>query len=151
MPCKNCGLKGHNRRTCLQHINKLDDITIDSKKVKTPHTSDVPDCVICFNKIKYQLETPCQHLFCSKCIFTNITHGNFNCPLCRTPLVRPKMAMLKKYRRRIRKLKLENQQLHYKLYVNQSTINIDTTDDTTGDTTENIIDLTNMNNAIVVV
>lgn len=144
MPCRNCGLKGHNKRTCLQHINNLDDIIIDSKKVKKPHTSDVPDCVICFNKIKYQLETPCRHLFCSKCIFTNITHGNFNCPLCRTQLVNPKMAILKKYRRRIRALRLENQELHNKLYIKQAPIHLDNIENNT----EDIIDLSNINNNV---
>ena len=113
MPCTICGLKGHNIRTCLQNINKLDDIKINSKESTDKHS--IEDCVICFNTIKYKVVTPCKHTFCSKCIFTNITHGNFNCPLCRNLLVNPKISLLKKYRKKIRKLKIELQHLQYKL------------------------------------
>ena len=113
MPCTICGLSGHNIRTCLQNINKLDDIKINSKESTDKHS--IEDCVICFNTIKYKVETPCKHTFCSKCIFTNITHGNFNCPLCRNLLVNPKISLLKKYRKKIRKLKIELQHLQYKL------------------------------------
>ena len=113
MPCTICGLSGHNIRTCLQNINKLDDIKINSKESTDKHS--IEDCVICFNTIKYKVVTPCKHTFCSKCIFTNITHGNFNCPLCRNLLVNPKISLLKKYRKKIRKLKIELQHLQYKL------------------------------------
>jgi hypothetical protein len=119
MPCTNCGLTGHNKRTCLQNINTLDDITINSTK-KTYETSD---CVICFNKIKNKLETSCNHTFCSKCIFTNISHGNFHCPLCRNLLVNPKLAIVKKYKRKIRKLKIENSRLRQCLQHDISNIN----------------------------
>ena len=105
MPCKKCGLKGHNKRTCLKTINILDDLKIDSKK----------ECVICFNYIKYTLETPCNHIFCSKCIFTNITYGNFECPLCRTLLVNPKPVILKKYKKHMRRLKTRIKDLEHRL------------------------------------
>jgi hypothetical protein len=115
MPCKICGVTGHNKRTCLRNIKTLDDIHIDSTKTNSSDTKQIDDCIICFNKIKYKVETPCKHTFCSKCIFKNITHGNFNCPLCRHVLVNPKLAVLKKYRKQIRKLKIENNHLQYKL------------------------------------
>mgnify|MGYP003688265997 CR=1 FL=1 len=115
MPCKICGLIGHNKRTCLQNINSLDDVHIDATKTNSNDKKQIDDCIICFNKIKYKVETPCKHTFCSTCIFKNITHGNFNCPLCRTVLVNPKLAVLKKYRKQIRKLKTENNYLQYKL------------------------------------
>ena len=115
MPCKICGVTGHNKRTCLQNINTLGDINIDSTKPNSCDTKQIDDCIICFNTIKYKVETPCKHTFCSKCIFKNITHGNFNCPLCRTVLVNPKLAILKKYRKQIRKLTLQNNNLQYKL------------------------------------
>ena len=115
MPCKVCGESGHNKRTCLRNINTLTDINIDSTKPNSCDTKQIDDCIICFNTIKYKLETPCKHTFCSKCIFKNITHGNFNCPLCRTVLVNPKLAILKKYRKQIRKLTLQNNNLQYKL------------------------------------
>ena len=115
MPCKVCGESGHNKRTCLRNINTLTDINIDSTKPNSCDTKQIDDCIICFNTIKYKVETPCKHTFCSKCIFKNITHGNFNCPLCRTVLVNPKLAILKKYRKQIRKLTLQNNNLQYKL------------------------------------
>ena len=115
MPCKVCGESGHNKRTCLQNINTLGDINIDSTKSNSCDTKQIDDCIICFNTIKYKVETPCKHTFCSKCIFKNITHGNFNCPLCRNVLVNPKLAILKKYRKQIRKLTLQNNNLQYKL------------------------------------
>ena len=115
MPCKVCGESGHNKRTCLRNINTLTDINIDSSKPNSCDTKQIDDCIICFNTIKYKVETPCKHTFCSKCIFKNITHGNFNCPLCRTVLVNPKLAILKKYRKQIRKLTLQNNNLQYKL------------------------------------
>ena len=115
MPCKICGESGHNKRTCLRNINTLTDINIDSTKPTCSDTKQIDDCIICFNTIKYKVETPCKHTFCSKCIFKNITHGNFNCPLCRTVLVNPKLAILKKYRKQIRKLTLQNNNLQYKL------------------------------------
>ena len=115
MPCKICGESGHNKRTCLRNINTLTDINIDSTKPNSCDTKQIDDCIICFNTIKYKVETPCKHTFCSKCIFKNITHGNFNCPLCRTVLVNPKLAILKKYRKQIRKLTLQNNNLQYKL------------------------------------
>ena len=115
MPCKICGVTGHNKRTCLRNINTLGDINIDSTKPNSCDTKQIDDCIICFNTIKYKVETPCKHTFCSKCIFKNITHGNFNCPLCRTVLVNPKLAILKKYRKQIRKLTLQNNNLQYKL------------------------------------
>ena len=115
MPCKICGVTGHNKRTCLRNINTLTDINIDSTKPTCSDTKQIDDCIICFNTIKYKVETPCKHTFCSKCIFKNITHGNFNCPLCRTVLVNPKLAILKKYRKQIRKLTLQNNNLQYKL------------------------------------
>ena len=103
MPCTNCGLHGHNKRTCLQNIKHLDDICINSSqhiKQKTNNINNcIEECVICLCKIKEKLETPCKHKFCSKCIFKNISHGNFNCPLCRKQLVKPKIPSIKKYKR----------------------------------------------------
>ena len=72
MPCKVCGESGHNKRTCLRNINTLTDINIDSTKPNSCDTKQIDDCIICFNTIKYKVETPCKHTFCSKCIFKNI-------------------------------------------------------------------------------
>lgn len=111
MPCKKCGLNGHNSRTCIQNNNTY---TEGKKEI----------CIICYNNIKNILITPCEHTFCSKCIFTNITHGNFCCPLCRTSLVNPKISVLKRHRRLIHSLKKHIKNLEKKLSNQQNNINI---------------------------
>ena len=48
-------------------------------------------CVICLEDIgdKPRTELKCGHIFCTDCIMTNISVGNTNCPMCRTPLMEP--------------------------------------------------------------
>jgi hypothetical protein len=126
MTCSICNLKGHNKRTCknintITHLNdyKIDhDIQLTKTSKQSSEQSDIQSvqpskiyCVICFNTSKYITITPCNHTFCSKCIFTNITHGNFKCPLCRKPLVKPKRYFNKQNRREIRYLKYRIKEL----------------------------------------
>ena len=131
MPCTICNLKGHNKRTCknintITHLNdyKIDhDIQLAKKSKQSSKPTNAPSvqpskiyCVICFNTSKYITITPCNHTFCSKCIFTNTTHGNFKCPLCRKILVNPKRHFNKQNRREIRFLKYKIRELETLLH-----------------------------------
>lgn len=102
MTCSICNLKGHNMRTC-KNINSIQRVDTCSTNHNTKN--DNIKCVICFNISTYTTTTPCKHTFCSTCIFTNITYGNFNCPLCRKVLVNPRGFFNKKHRRQIKRLK----------------------------------------------
>jgi hypothetical protein len=54
-------------------------------------------CVICLQSLDKNLVksngifiSKCNHKFCSDCIFQNISHGNNNCPICRTVFIENK-------------------------------------------------------------
>lgn len=114
MTCGICNQKGHNRRTCknINTIQQLDDFKIDTQY----HSNKQEACIICFNIPKYITITPCKHIFCSKCIFKNISFGNFDCPLCRKILVTPKKFFKKRHR-------LEIEQLRYQVKTLTHTLN----------------------------
>ena len=109
MVCGICKLSGHNRRTCqnINTIHLLDDYKINS--------SIQPTCIICFKPLKNATTTPCNHSFCSKCIFKSISFGNFNCPLCRKTLVTPKKFFKKHNKKEIERLQHKVKLLKYAL------------------------------------
>ena len=109
MVCSICKLSGHNKRTCknINSINQLDDYKINLK------SSNI--CTICFNTSTYMTLTPCNHSFCSKCIFKNISFGNFSCPLCRKILVTPKKYFKKHNKKEIERLQKKVKLLTYSL------------------------------------
>jgi hypothetical protein len=112
MPCSICNENGHNRRTC-KHINttlNVNNSTVTLKK----HTNPLP-CAICLGFSKYKTTTECGHTFCSKCIFKNITFGNFDCPLCRKILVRPKKYFKRFHKQEIERLKYNIRDLKHKI------------------------------------
>ncbi|KAI9448212.1 LON-domain-containing protein [Lactarius indigo] len=42
-------------------------------------------CEICFMLLYQPITSPCQHTFCSRCLYRSLDHGR-QCPLCRQPL-----------------------------------------------------------------
>ena len=48
-------------------------------------------CPICMEDLTTQPKTElmCHHSFCTKCIMTNIEHGNLKCPMCRDKVMDP--------------------------------------------------------------
>lgn len=132
MVCGICKLEGHNRRTCnnIQSIKNLDDYTINNINTITKTKQKIyENCIICFTKNKYPLLTPCNHTFCSKCIFQNISLGNFKCPLCRKNLIknvhcssRKCIRKLRKLQSQIRNLKTEKDYLIHSLHKKKNII-----------------------------
>ena len=107
MVCGICKLDGHNRRTCTTNrtVKNVDDYTINNVNTITNYKTDIYEkCIICFTKNKYPLITPCNHTFCSKCIFKNISLGNFKCPLCRKNLIKNVHCSNRKCIRKLRRL-----------------------------------------------
>ncbi|CAN8267006.1 unnamed protein product [Cochlearia groenlandica] len=49
------------------------------------------DCIVCLSKLKEGEEVrklDCRHVFHKKCLEGWLQHLNFNCPLCRSPLIK---------------------------------------------------------------
>jgi hypothetical protein len=102
MPCSICKKNGHNRRTC-KNMNTVRTVNNSTECLKNKKCNSSP-CAICLSFSKYKTNTRCGHTFCSKCIFKNISFGNFNCPLCRKVLVRPKKYFKKYHKHEIVRL-----------------------------------------------
>ena len=78
MPCGNCGMMGHNKRTCPK-----------SKPVETPTIpKEVEECPICYEEIGSRnfCVTSCGHKFCMGCIPKHLANSNA-CPMCRADIV----------------------------------------------------------------
>lgn len=80
MPCGNCKLTGHNRRTC----NK-EDIYEDPKI-----TYDIIDqCIVCYEDViqggNGSVKTKCGHIYCVNCFAQHMRRSN-NCGYCRQEL-----------------------------------------------------------------
>ena len=91
MPCSLCHKDGHNRRTCTQHTHiqeiQTDTVVQDNITEKKKNLQ----CVICLEDIINQPKTEltCSHVFCTKCIMTNMSTGNMKCPMCRDVIIDP--------------------------------------------------------------
>jgi hypothetical protein len=102
MPCSNCGISGHNKRTCggnevvglkvgLQPVVGLEPVVGLQPVVALNPT--VEDCFVCYENVseRGQVKTPCGHTYCIGC-FVQHTQINkaTNCGYCRTKLELPR-------------------------------------------------------------
>ena len=71
MPCKKCGVDGHNIRTCTQKKNK--------------NKRDNNECCVCYEQLDSgngTVTTKCGHDYCAPC-FANWMRKSGNCAYCR--------------------------------------------------------------------
>ena len=91
--CSNCGLDGHNKRTCSNNITlrskrRVKRMQQRKRKLVTNFTpqkeeKSLKTCSICFDECKGKTCTlECGHTFHTKCIFTWFNKNN-TCPMCR--------------------------------------------------------------------
>ena len=83
------------KKNKIQKIFKKSPPSPPKKKCIELENDDV--CVICLQSLDKNLVksngifiSKCNHKFCSDCIFQNISHGNNNCPICRTVFIENK-------------------------------------------------------------
>ncbi|XP_076956030.1 E3 ubiquitin-protein ligase RHA2B-like [Bidens hawaiensis] len=80
------------------HISnhQSDDVTtlilnrIPSYKYSSDPADSDSDCIVCLNRFnngEHVRKLPCRHVFHKECVDGWIDHRNFNCPLCRSPVV----------------------------------------------------------------
>ncbi|KAI3816492.1 hypothetical protein L1987_16190 [Smallanthus sonchifolius] len=58
-------------------------------------------CVVCLNRLadgEYVRKLPCRHVFHKECFDGWLDHLNFNCPLCRLPLVSDESSIITRRR-----------------------------------------------------
>ena len=93
MHCSNCGLTGHNKRSCKidtkcrRKVKRKPSISLKQKK------PEYDLCPICMDDCKGKTCTlECGHTFHTKCIFTWFKKNN-NCPCCRAEVPEMKKAV----------------------------------------------------------
>lgn len=57
-----------------------------SEQLNNDDSNNDCECLICYNDIKYQVITSCNHNFCSDCFIKILNTNNKNCPYCRQEL-----------------------------------------------------------------
>jgi hypothetical protein len=75
MPCKKCGVDGHNIRTCTQ----------EKTTNKNKNNRDNNDCCVCYEELETgngRVTTPCGHNYCALC-FVNWMRKSGRCAYCR--------------------------------------------------------------------
>jgi hypothetical protein len=86
MPCSNCGISGHNKRTCVGN----EVVSLQPVVALNP---TVEDCFVCYENVNEQgqVKTPCGHTYCIGCFVqhTQINQAS-NCGYCRTKLELPR-------------------------------------------------------------
>ena len=67
------------------------NIKLDEKKIKKKPSEPCTSCPICMDNFTTQPKTEleCRHAYCTKCIMTNLEHGNLVCPMCRDVIMGP--------------------------------------------------------------
>jgi hypothetical protein len=81
MPCGNCKLTGHNRRTCNENIYEDQNITYDI----------IDQCIVCYEDViqggNGSVKTNCGHIYCVNCFAQHMRRNN-NCGYCRQELTK---------------------------------------------------------------
>jgi len=120
MPCGNCGIGGHNRRTChvqtrssrRHHHHKKKHMKCGEKnhpwrggknktltlgaaeELKKKAVVEVPTCAICLDAVgEARAVLKCGHTYCTECLMTHATTNN-KCPQCRSIMIHEKMPLL---------------------------------------------------------
>ena len=106
--------------------NEVDEMLNINTPINVPTSTSIPViqepvktntcCPICMEDLTTQPRTElmCHHAFCTKCIMTNIEHGNLRCPMCRDEVMGPS--------KKIRELETQISLYHDELCIQDDTI-----------------------------